>query len=195
MSAPTDSATTGIAADAQAAGGDAAGSGRRRRQRLSPTARRWLLVALLVLAALLAAATAVFAVQVRQHNQLEQARAEAVRAARQSAINLTSISAQNFDAATQQILDGSTSTFKQEFEANSKNLKSVLADNKVQASGEVLNAGLVRSDLSSATALVVVNATVSNVQVPEGRVNTYRMQIEVDKVGGRWLTSSLKFVG
>lgn len=166
-----------------------------RRQRVSAGGRRRLLVLLAVLSALLLAATAVLAFQVRDHNQLEQARDGALRAARQSAINLTTISADNFDEATRRVLDGATSDFKDEFAANSKNLKAVLTDNKVKASGEVLDAGLARSDRTTATALVVVNATVANVEVPEGRVNTYRMQLEVEKIGSRWLTSSLKFVG
>ena len=71
----------------------------------------------------------------------------------------------------------------------------VLEQNEVSAEGRVLEAGLVRSDRSSATALVVVDSTVRNTAVPDGRVNSYRMKLELEKVGDTWLTSTLEFVG
>jgi Mce-associated membrane protein len=153
------------------------------------------LIALAVLCVLLAVAAVVLGLQLRGHAQEQEARDDALRAARQSAINLTSIDAEQFDEAVEAVLDGATGDFRREFEANSEDLQQLLRDNEVSASGKVLDAGLVRSDKSNATALVVVDSTVENTASPEGRVNTYRMQIEVEKVDGEWLTSSLRFVG
>jgi len=137
----------------------------------------------------------VLGVQLRGYAQTQDARDDALRAARQSALNLTSIDAEQFDVAVQRVLDGATGDFRREFEDNSDNLEKLLADNEVSAEGNVLEAGLVRSDRSNASALVVVDSTVRNTATPRGRVNTYRMQIEVQRVDGRWLTSTLRFVG
>lgn len=150
---------------------------------------------LAVLCALLAVAAIVLGVQLRGYEQTEDARRDALRAARQSALNLTSIDTAEFDAAVKRVLEGATGDFRQEFEDNSENLEQLLADNEVSAQGRVIEAGLVRADKSNATALVVVDSTVRNTATPAGRVNTYRMQIEVERVDGRWLTSTLRFVG
>ncbi len=157
--------------------------------------RSRLLLTLAATCALLAVAAVVLGVLLRGYAQEEEARQDALRAARQSALNLTSIDNERFDEAVQRVLEGATGDFRREFEDNSANLKKLLAENQVSAQGNVLEAGLVRSDKSNATALVVVDSTVRNTATPQGRVNTYRMQIEVERVDGRWLTSTLRFVG
>ena len=157
--------------------------------------RSWVLIALAAACALLAVAAVVLGFQLRRHAEVEDARQDALRAARQSALNLTSIDNEQFDQAVQRVLDGATGDFRREFEDNTESLKKLLAENQVNAQGSVLEAGLVRADRSNATALVVVDSTVRNVATPEGRVNTYRMQIEVERVEDRWLTSGLRFVG
>jgi Mce-associated membrane protein len=157
--------------------------------------RSTLLVVLAGLCVLLAVAAVVFGVRLRDYAETQQDRSEALGAARQSALNLTSIDTEDFDAAVQRVLEGATGDFRQEFEDNSANLDQLLADNEVSAEGQVIEAGLVRADASNATALVVVDSTVRNTATPDGRVNTYRMQIDVERVAGRWLTSSLRFVG
>lgn len=156
---------------------------------------RKLLVVLGALSALLAVAALVLGLQLRTYTQEEDARQDALRAARQSALNLTSIGFEDFDASVQRVLEGATGDFGEEFEQNSDNLKDLLLKNEVRSEGEVVEAGIVRSDRSNATVLVVVDSVVRNVQTPEGRTNTNRMQLEVQKVKGRWLTSTLQFVG
>lgn len=154
-----------------------------------------LALALAAACVLLAVAAVVLGLKLRSYDQDEQARRDALRAARQSALNLTSIDTEKFDEAVQRVLEGATGDFRKEFEDNSENLEKLLAENEVSAQGTVLEAGLVRADKSNATALVVVDSTVRNTATPDGRVNTYRMQIEVERVDGRWLTSTLRFVG
>lgn len=163
--------------------------------RAAASGRNKALVGLAALCALLAVAAIVLGVQLRDREATKDTREAALAAARQSAINLTSVEAQQFDTSVQRVLDGATGEFRKEFEENSAKLKDLLAKNEVSADGKVLEAGLVRSDDSNATALVVVDSFVRNVASPEGRTNTYRMQIEVERVDDRWLTSSLRFVG
>lgn len=156
---------------------------------------RGLLLGLGALCVLLAIAAIVLGVLLRGHAEREDDRQDALRAARQSALNLTSIDYEQFDEAVERVLEGATGDFREEFEQNSGDLEALLLENEVQSEGTVVEAGIVRSDASNATVLVVVDSTVRNTEVPDGRTNTNRMQLEVEKIDGRWLTSTLQFVG
>lgn len=73
------------------------------------------------------------------------------------------------------------------------NLTSI--DNEVVAEGTVIETGLVQLEARSATALVVVDSNVRNTAGPQGRVNTYRMKLQLELRNGRGLTSKLEFMG
>lgn len=153
------------------------------------------IVALVVVLALLAAAAIVGALKLRDDKQRDDARAAALGAARQEALNLTSIDGRDIDKDLQRVLDGATGSFRTDFQQRSKDLKTVLGENQVVAEGHVIDAALVRGDVDTATALVVVDSTVKNKAAPAGRANSYRMQLDLERHGSRWLTSSLQFVG
>lgn len=173
----------------QSAGSNSAGTAA-----LAPPRRR-LLLGLSGLGLLLMAALVALGLQLRSYAQVEDQREQAVQAAQQSALNLTSIDNKDFAADVQRVLEGATGSFKTDFEARSKQLAQVLQQNQVASEGKVIDAGLVRFDDRNATALVVVDSNVKNVAVPEGRVNTYRMRLTLERQGDRWLTSMLEFVG
>ena len=154
-----------------------------------------LIVVLSVLLVALAAAAVFGALELREMSQRDKARAAALAAARQEALNLTSIDGRDIDADLARVVAGATGGFKTDFEQRSKDLKSVLTENQVVAEGRVLEAALVRADDSTATALVVVDSNVKNKATPAGRSNTYRMQLDLERQGDRWLTSALQFVG
>lgn len=147
-----------------------------------------------LLLALLAAAI-VGSILLRGYDERATARAAALAAARQEALNLTSIDGRDIEADLERVLDGATGQFKTDFAQRSADLKKVLAENNVIAEGRVLEAALVRADTESATALVVVDSSVKNKAAPQGRSNTYRMQLDLERHNGRWLTSTLQFVG
>ena len=153
------------------------------------------IVLLSVLLALLLAAALVAAVMLRSDHRRDNARIGALTAARQEALNLTSIDGRAIETDLQRVLDNATGGFKSDFAQRSKDLKKVLTDNQVIASGQVIDAALVRSDDQTATALVVVDSAVKNKAAPAGRSNTYRMQLDLELHAGRWLTSALQFVG
>lgn len=166
--------------------------------RSGPTARRTpivLIATLSVLLALLAGAVLIGAVKLRDAAHRDNARAAALSAARQEALNLTSIDGKDIDADLKRVQDNATGGFAKDFATRAKDLKSVLADNAVVAEGRVVDAALVRGDGDTATALVVVDSTVKNKAAPAGRENTYRMQLDLERHGSHWLTSALQFVG
>jgi Mce-associated membrane protein len=164
----------------------------------SPAPRRApvvLVSTLVVLLVLLAAGALLGAVKLRDARQRDDARAAAIGAARQEALNLTSIDGKDIDADLKRVQDGATGGFAKDFADRAKDLKTVLAENAVLAEGHVIDAALVRGDLDTATVLVVVDSTVKNKAAPAGRQNTYRMQLDLERHGSRWLTSALQFVG
>jgi Mce-associated membrane protein len=154
-----------------------------------------LIAALTVVLVLLAAAALVGAVKLRDARERDDARAAALAAARQEALNLTSIDGQDITNDLKRVQSGATGAFAKDFATRAEQLKSVLTENAVVAEGRVLDAALVRGDLDTATALVVVDSMVKNKAAPAGRANTYRMQLDLERHGSRWLTSSLQFVG
>lgn len=160
--------------------------------RRSPVAA---IVGLSLVLVLLAAAALIGAVKLRDAAQRDDARSAALAAARQEALNLTSIDGQNIDADLKRVQDNATGAFATDFAGRAKDLKSVLTTNAVVAEGHVIEAALVRGDNDTATVLVVVDSSVKNKAAPAGRDNTYRMQLDLERHGGRWLTSSLQFVG
>ncbi len=161
----------------------------------TPRSGRRLLVGLGLLLALLAVTALVLGLRVRDARAADERREDALRYAQQMALNLTSISVQELDTDIEQVLDGATGEFEEDFARRSDNLREVLTTNEVVSEGKVLEAALVRADEDTATALVVVDATVRNAQNPQGGVNTYRMKLELERQGDRWLTSLLEFVG
>ena len=157
--------------------------------------RRRLIVVFALVTILLAVTAVVLAVLLRGYARTDEARDAALQAARQSALNLTSIDTRDFDQDIKKVVDGATGAFLADFQSRSKDLRGVLDTNKVISQGRVIDAGIVRSDATNATALVVVDSVVQNIAAPEGRANSYRMQLDLELHDGRWLTSMLQFVG
>ncbi|MFB6958222.1 hypothetical protein ACFCYB_14535 [Streptomyces sp. NPDC056309] len=125
----------------------------------------------------------------------EQRRQDILAAARQSALSFTSLDYRHYDRDSGNVLKGATGEFKKEFAAQTAQLTKLVAQNKSVSEGQVLEAGIVRSDARSARVLVVVDSKVTNAAAPEGQARTYRLQLDLARVGGRWLTSDVVFVG
>jgi len=159
------------------------------------TRRPYLLLAALVTG--LMAALVVLGLQVRtvSTDRTEERRRQAVlSAARQEAVNLTTIDSQHLDRDIQRILDAATGEFREQFAAGSNELTKLLAANKAKSTGEVLEAGIVTVDEDSAQVLVVVDTTITNAEEPKGRLSHYRMQLDLVRQGSRWLTTRLEFL-
>jgi Mce-associated membrane protein len=167
------------------------------RRRPEPSAgRRWALSAGLVAATALTTALAVWlGLQVHEQRAAEQRRQDILAAARQSALNFTSLDYRHYDRDSGNVLKEATGDFKKQFAAQTQELTKLVAENKSVSEGQVLEAGIVRSDARSARVLVVADSKVTNTAVPEGEARTYRLQLDLVLHGGRWLTSDVEFVG
>ncbi|MET7847244.1 hypothetical protein [Streptomyces avermitilis] len=125
----------------------------------------------------------------------EQRRQDLLAAARQSALNFTSLDYRHYDRDSANVLEGATGDFRKQFAAQTEELTQLVAQNKSVSDGQILEAGIVRSDEHSARVLVVADSRVTNTAAPKGEARTYRLQLDLVHRNGRWLTSDVEFVG
>ncbi|MFI2345761.1 hypothetical protein ACH492_01585 [Streptomyces sp. NPDC019443] len=154
------------------------------------------------LPATLAVATAVttvlsvwLAVQVYEQRAQEQRHQAILAAARQSALNFTSLDYRHYARDSETVLKGSAGDFKEQFAAQTAELTKLVAANKSVSEGQVLEAGITRADEKTARVLVVADSKVTNTAAPQGQARTYRLQLDLVLENGRWLTSNVEFVG
>ncbi|MGC9541175.1 hypothetical protein [Streptomyces sp. UG1] len=157
--------------------------------------RRVLSVGLATATVVTTALTIWLAFVVLDQRETDQRRQEVLAAARQSALNFTSLDYRHYDRDSANVLSGATGDFKKQFAAQTKQLTELVAQNKSVSEGQVLEAGIVRSDENSARVLVVADSKVTNTAVPKGEARTYRLQLDLVHKDGRWLTSDVEFVG
>ncbi|RSN85345.1 hypothetical protein DMH26_34210 [Streptomyces sp. WAC 05379] len=144
----------------------------------------------------LATALAIWpAVGLHAQHEADQRRQDILAAARQSALNFTSLDYRHYDRDSANVLAGATGDFKKQFAAQTQQLTRLVAANKSVSEGQVLEAGIVRSAENSARVLVVADSKVTNTAVPQGEARTYRLQLDLVQRDGRWLTSDVEFVG
>lgn len=170
-------------------------------QPAAPETRRrpagWVL-ALVALAAAALACVVLVALTVPRLSaaeEREQRRTEVLQAARQAAVNFTTLDYRVLDRDLGRVLDGATGDFRSQFEAGTKDLSELVRTNKAVSEGEVLEAGLVSDDDDSARVLVVADSTVANASEPQPQKRHYRLQMDMVRDGDRWLVSDLQFVG
>lgn len=156
---------------------------------------RALSVGLVVATVLTTAAALWLSSLLYDQRQAEQRRQDILAAARQSALNFTSLDYRRYDRDSGNVLKSATGDFKKEFAAQTEELTELVARNKSVSEGQVLDAGIVRSDERTARVLVVADSKVTNTAVPKGEARTYRLQLDLVHEDGRWLTSDVEFVG
>lgn len=127
--------------------------------------------------------------------QTTAANAAATAAAKQLAINFVSVDYTKVDADTARVRAGATGEFLKSYSTSVDQLKKVLVANKTVSTVQRSEAALVSGDLDSAVALVGVVAPTKNTAVPAGETKTYRMRLELRKVGAAWKVENLEFVG
>ncbi|WP_369246201.1 hypothetical protein [Streptomyces sp. R41] len=152
-------------------------------------------VGLVVATVLTTALTIWLSLRVYDQHEAEQRRQDILSTARQSALNFTSLDYRHYDRDSANVLEGATGDFKKQFAAQTEQLTKLVAANESVSEGQVLDAGIVRSDEHSARVLVVADSKVTNTAAPKGEARTYRLQLDLVHRDGRWLTSDVEFVG
>ncbi|MCA1672388.1 MAG: hypothetical protein LC799_09360, partial [Actinobacteria bacterium] len=136
------------------------------------------LVALTVVVIVLIGFGAVFGWRALQADSEEARRDAVLQTARVAADNLTTIDYHTADRDVQQLLDGSTPQFAQQFGIASPEFIEVVTGTQLVATGQVTSAAIERLDENSARVLVAVNGSVRDVNVPQGAPRKYRLGME-----------------
>lgn len=124
----------------------------------------------------------------------QQARAAVLEAAEAEVLGLITISARTTDEDLESLIAGATASFKEDLRAQADRLREEVVDNEVEATGEIVSAGIASFDGERATVLVAARGTVDNrnASVPEPR--NYRLEVGLEKVDDGWLVATLRFV-
>jgi Mce-associated membrane protein len=129
-----------------------------------------------------------------QDHRAGEARAAALAAGRQIAVNFVTVSAASFDRDTQRVLDEATGSFRKEYAATLAQLKPVVTANRTDSRVERAEAALVSSGDDSAEVIVGIVAPTTNSATPTPEKKTYRLRLDLVKVGDAWKVSTLDFV-
>jgi hypothetical protein len=163
---------------------------------------------LAALAALLAAACVVVAIwptAVPGESRAEKAndRDLAVRVAATSVTKaFLDVDYRDMDPRIEKVLSKSTGTFKNQYETAKVDLKTQAQSAKAVATGAVRYVGIADIDDDTAVVYVAADTRVSNVSIEQEKAagkdvqdsRYYRFQLNLTKVGDRWLLNDLQFI-
>jgi len=187
---PAEPETDGEPAPVVDASAAVAVPGARRR----PSRRTLVVAGLSVLLVALWAAGGWLYVHNRGASELAAQRAQALATAQKVAADLTSIGADNAQAQIQSLTQESTGGFREQISTYATALQAILQQAQAGSKGTVSAAGIERIDANTASALVTVSATVSNNKLPNAQPVSYRMGVQLQREGDRWLASDVNFV-
>ncbi|MGO9102491.1 MAG: DUF3329 domain-containing protein [Mycobacterium sp.] len=126
-----------------------------------------------------------------QEHQVRQAGEQAQQAAISYAQVLTSIDSNKVDENFRQVLDGATGEFKDMYTQSSVQLRQLLIDNKATAHGVVVDSAIQYESASKVVVLVFIDQTVTNMALPDPRIDRSRIKMTMEKVDGRWRASKV----
>lgn len=113
---------------------------------------------------------------------------------RQAALNLTTIDFEHADEDVQRVLDSSTGTFYDDFQARAQPFKEVVKQAKSKSVGTIAEAGVETETEDGADVLVAVTVRTSNAGAAEQEPRAWRMRITVQKVGDEAKVANVRFV-
>lgn len=129
-----------------------------------------------------------------QLRQEQEQRELFLRVGRQGAVNLTTIDWQNVNSDIQRILDSATGPFYDDFSKRSQPFIDVVKKVQSKSVGTVTEAGLESVSRNEAQVLVAVSVKTSNVGAEDQPPRSWRMRIDVQKVGDGAKVSNVLFV-
>lgn len=156
--------------------------------------RRLAAVVGLILVVALSALVGWLVVRTHRATAVDERQSQIVQAARQGALNLTTIDWQRADADVQRILDSATGEFYDDFARRSAPFIKVVKEAKSTSTGTITEAGLESESGDSAQVLVAVAVKTSNVGAPDQQPREWRMRLAVQKVGDVMKVSNVEFV-
>lgn len=155
----------------------------------------WLLPLVVGLAVLLVVAVAtagVMTVRVREVSATQEARADALAAARSHAQSILSYDHRTLDAdfaRAEQVITGS---FKAEYaETTTKVVRPTATQYKAVVKAEVTSAAVVRATSERVVVLLFVDQTTTSTRLTKAKRDASRVRMTLVRSGGRWLVSAV----
>jgi Mce-associated membrane protein len=146
-----------------------------------------------VLLVLLVAAGVLF-LHNRSTADVAHKRAAALSAAVQIATDLTSVDARSAPDQVKVLTAESIAPYGKDISSYVTALQSALRQAQASSRGAVTGAGIESINGDTASALVIVRATVSSAQTPNVPPVSYRIGMRLQRVDNRWLASDITFV-
>lgn len=151
-------------------------------------------VAAVVFGAVLAAAGYAGWLLYQQH-RTDIDTAQAVDAAKQYAVILTSTDPNAVDKNFNDILSGATGEFKDQYTRASSLLRTAMIDNQVATHGVVLDSAVKSARPQRVEVLLFVEQSVTNSTTAQPGVEVNAIAITMEKVGDRWLAGKVVLPG
>ncbi|OBF37502.1 mammalian cell entry protein [Mycolicibacterium peregrinum] len=148
----------------------------------------------LVVIAAMSALVGWLGVQSAEYRQADQQAARFLQAARQAAVNLTTVDWQRADEDVKRIMDGAAGEFYDDFAQRAQPFVDVVKQAQSVSVGTVTEAGLESQSTSEAQALVAVSVKTSNTTGEEPVPRAWRMRISVQQVDNQMKISRVEFV-
>jgi Mce-associated membrane protein len=125
----------------------------------------------------------------------QQRYADILHSAATEATAFVNIRYDDAQASIDAVMEGATGAFRDQYSQSTDSVVKVLQDNKSVMTGKVVWSGVVAQDPDSATVIVATSGTVQNKQTDNKEVARYfRLQLQLVREDGRWLTNDLQFV-
>ncbi|MBA0046511.1 hypothetical protein [Mycobacteroides sp. LB1] len=150
----------------------------------------WTAAAVAVIA--IAAGTAVVGRLYEEQRIEERSSSEALIAAQEFAGVLTNVDSAKLDDNYNKTMDGSTGKFKDMYGKSSAQLRQILVENKASSRGVVVDSAVKSATPNKVEVLLFIDQAVSNVAVPDARMDRSRVQMTMEKIDGRWLASDVE---
>jgi Mce-associated membrane protein len=133
-------------------------------------------------------------VQLSRDREAHKAGQQAQEASAAFALLMINTDYRDVDRNRSQILEKSTGAFKEKYTKSSAQLRQILVDNKAKSSGKVIDSAIHTESVDKVIMLLFIDQTVTNVAVPDGRVDRSRLRMTMEKVDGRWLASDVELI-
>jgi Mce-associated membrane protein len=120
---------------------------------------------------------------------------EALQAARSGVVDMTSFDYLTLDDDIEQIRRVSTGELREEAVDELDASRQQITDAEAVINTEVVGGGVTRATSSAATVWLVIQSTQESNQSEQAQVARYRIEVELEKPGDRWLLSGIKGTG
>lgn len=132
--------------------------------------------------------------RIDQVNDTTAASRAALEVARNYAVTLTTLDANDIDNSFKAALDGATGEFKDAYSQGSSQLRQILVENNAAGTGTVIDAAVKSATKTKVDVLLFVDQSITNTLNPSPRIDRNRIQMTMELVDNRWLASKVDII-